>query len=140
MNKFFPVNNLVVLNENDFNILSPELITLKNNTLYHLVLFYYDNNIDNNSDIIIDSSIFYDLLSDCSELLPINSIAVCNITPKILHLIQSIKQNVNHPFNSLVLENEPFILIYKNKIPQKIYKETMSISSICNLILNHKNI
>jgi len=128
MENFFPISNVKILKNEDFNTNSEDLISLKNK-LCSVILFYVENK---------ESKLLSELWELIAKKIPGNILCACNLNSevKISQAFIQVKQNQNHPFYWTGIQQAPFILIYRDGWPQGFYNGTRSISAISDFILS----
>ena len=111
----------------DFTLDSDSLICLKQKGCV-LILFYIDN--EESTDLC---QIWADASSEASG--PIFGACHMNLEQDVAQAFMTVKGDNNNPYSWAGLQQYPFILVYRNGIPQAFYNGERSVEPIINFSL-----
>lgn len=128
MSYFFPIQKIIILKTNDFNINEDDKITIKHKDL-NMVLF------QDHSDISASLTPIWTNLS--KKVVGINY-CVCDLVEEseIANCITTISNDSSSPYQKFCKHRVPFILVYRNGKPQSLFQGVYSESKLLNYSLS----
>lgn len=113
MSYYFPEQSIQIFKSSDFNLDSDTKLTLKDKRL--IMLLFFDDS--------VTSGKLVDMWKSLSKEVAGIKYGICNclVENDVSQTLSSLIQDSNSAYNSLVSNKIPFILIYKNGIPQFYY-------------------
>jgi hypothetical protein len=121
------LTQVLPINSNDFQLNDKEIISLKYTDCI-MILFHTDN---------IESQDLFKIWNDCASKGSGAKFGECNvvINKDIGEAFIKVKQDCNHPFNWVSVNQYPFILTYRGGWPQAFYNGNRTTNDILNYSL-----
>ena len=135
ISSFFPTRHVKILTDSDFLLDNEDKITLKHKEL-SVILFHDESNISTRILAIWDN---------ISKNVSGTIFCVCDMTKQtgISTKFEELVFDRSSPYNRLASHKKPFILVYRNGMPKKDYKDTFSETKLtiftANLIDNNSD-
>lgn len=113
------------LTENDFNLDSPDLITLKHDECY-IVLFLQENK---------ESTQLATVFASAARQVVGPIFAATVVEKRLAHTLTNLRSDGNHPLYWAGLQALPFIMVYRDTRPVAVYNGIRSVQALVSFAL-----